>query len=154
VADGYIRSRSDLEDSKRSLTWAEEGARESGRDPSTLGFALLKNAFVWEDGDAWEVVRDGVAHQLGVYPAWYQGADTPGRPFEVDPPPEEALRATTAVGDRHEVIKELSPIVDAFAGRDEFHFVVRLHYPGMDLETAARSVELFGAEVLPALKGS
>jgi hypothetical protein len=30
---------------------------------------------------------------------------------------------------------------------------VRLHYPGMDLDTAARAVELFAAEVLPPLKG-
>jgi len=32
--------------------------------------------------------------------------------------------------------------------------VVRLHYPGMDLETAGRAVELFGEEVVPALKGA
>jgi hypothetical protein len=30
--------------------------------------------------------------------------------------------------------------------------VVRLHYPGMDLETASRATELFAAEVVPALK--
>jgi hypothetical protein len=52
------------------------------------------------------------------------------------------------------VIRGLRPLVDAFAHRDEFHLVVRLHYPGMDLDTSARSVELFGGEVLPALKGS
>jgi hypothetical protein len=44
--------------------------------------------------------------------------------------------------------------VETFAGRRDFHLVVRLHYPGMDLDTAARSVEVFGGEVLPALKGS
>jgi hypothetical protein len=44
--------------------------------------------------------------------------------------------------------------VDTFADRDEFHLVVRLHYPGMDLDTASRAVELFGEGVLPALKGA
>jgi hypothetical protein len=44
--------------------------------------------------------------------------------------------------------------VEAFGDREHFHLVVRLHYPGMELETAARSVELFGEEVLPALKGA
>lgn len=72
----------------------------------------------------------------------------------VTPPPEEVLRRMTPAGDRHEVLRVLRPIVDAFAGRDEFHLVVRLHYPGMDFDTAARAIELFGAEVLPALKGS
>ena len=135
LGDGYIRSRGGLEDGKQALTWAEEGAREAGKDPSALAFAQLQNAFVWEDGDAWETVRPGAAHQLGVYAAWRAGNLTPA-------------------GDRHEVIKALRPRVDAFGDRREFHLVVRLHYPGMDMETAGRAVELFGEEVLPALKGS
>ena len=154
LGDGYIRSRSGLDTAKESLRWAEESARESGKDPDALGFALLQNAFVWEDGDAWEVVREGVAHQLGVYPAWGAGTDTPGHPLVVTPPDEDTLRQTTPAGDRHAVLRALRPIVDAFARRDEFHLVVRLHYPGMDFATSARAVELFGTEVLPALQGS
>jgi alkanesulfonate monooxygenase SsuD/methylene tetrahydromethanopterin reductase-like flavin-dependent oxidoreductase (luciferase family) len=154
MGDGYIRSRSGVDAAKESLRLAEEAARESGKDPGSLGFALLQNAFVWEEGDAWEVVRPGVEHQLGVYPGWASGSDTPGRPLEVPPPPDEVLRATTPAGDRHEVLRALRPLVDTFAGREEFHLVVRLHYPGMDFDTAARAVELFGTEVLPALKGT
>jgi probable F420-dependent oxidoreductase len=154
LADGYIRSRSSLDEAKQALRWAEDGARAAGKDPGSLGFAFLQNAFVWEDGDAWDVVGKGVAHQLGVYPAWGTGADTPGRSLVATPPPDEVLRRTTPAGDRHAVLRALRPIIDAFAGRDEFHLVVRLHYPGMDFDTAARAIELFGAEVLPALKGS
>jgi hypothetical protein len=40
------------------------------------------------------------------------------------------------------------------AGDRDVHLVVRLHYPGMDLETAARAVELFASDVLPTLKSS
>lgn len=155
LADGYIRSRSSLQEAREAVAWAEEGARQAGKDPEALGFAFLQNAFVWEDGDAWEVVRPGVAHQLGVYAGWRAGTDAPEKPtLQVTPPPEEVLRATTPAGDRHQVLRALKPIADAFGSRREFHLVVRLHYPGMDLETAARSVELFGAEVLPVLKGS
>lgn len=154
LGDGYILSRSSLEQATRSLAWAEEAARAAGKPPGSLGFALLKNAFVWEDGDAWEVAKAGVAHQLGVYPAWRAGADTPDRPFEVTPPDEATMREVTAAGDRRQVTRLLRPLVDAFADREEFHLIVRLHYPGMDLDTAARAVELFGTEVLPALKGS
>jgi probable F420-dependent oxidoreductase len=155
LGDGYIRSRGGLDSAKEALVWFEQGAREAGRDPDTLGWAQLQNAFVWEDGDAWEIVRPGASHQLGVYEGWRQGTDTPDHEdLEVLPPDEETLRKLTPAGDRHEVIRALRPLVDAFAHRDEFHLVVRLHYPGMDLDTSARSVELFGGEVLPALKGS
>ncbi|HEX2025997.1 MAG TPA: LLM class flavin-dependent oxidoreductase [Actinomycetota bacterium] len=155
VGDGYIRSRGGLNSAKEALVWFEDGARQAGRDPDRLGWAQLQNAFVWEDGDAWEVVRPGAAHQLGVYEGWRVGTDTPEREeLEVIPPDEETLRKLTPAGDRHEVIRALRPLVDAFATRDEFHLVVRLHYPGMDLATAGRSVELFGEAVLPALKGA
>ena len=155
LGDGYIRSRGGLDSAKEALVWFEQGAREAGRDPDTLGWAQLQNAFVWEDGDAWEIVHPGVSHQLGVYEGWRQGTDTPDHEdLEVLPPDEQTLRKLTPAGDRHQVIRGLRPLVDAFAHRDEFHLVVRLHYPGMDLDTSARSVELFGGEVLPALKGS
>ena len=155
LGDGYIRSRGDLESTKEALAWAEEGAREGGKDPASLGFALLQNAFVWEDGDAWEVVRDGAAHQLGVYAGWRAGTDTPELPeLKVMPPEEEILRTMTPAGDPHTVIRALRPLIEAFASRREFHLVVRLHYPGMDRDTAERSIELFASEVLPALKGA
>jgi probable F420-dependent oxidoreductase len=155
LGDGYIRSRGDVEEGKQAVAWAEEGAREAGKDPQELGFAQLQNAFVWEDGDAWRVVRDGVAHQIGVYAGWRAGTDTPEQPeLQVMPPDDEGLMELTPSGDRHEVLQALRPLVDSFGSRREFHLVVRLHYPGMDLETASRAVELFGTEVLPALKGS
>jgi probable F420-dependent oxidoreductase len=155
LGDGYIRSRGGLEEGKQALAWAEEGARDAGKDADELAFAQLQNAFVWEDGDAWESVREGAAHQLGVYAAWRGGADTPEKPtLEVPDLGDGTLRELTPAGDRHQVIQALRPLVEAFGGRREFHLVVRLHYPGMDLDTAGRAVELFGAEVLPALKGS
>jgi probable F420-dependent oxidoreductase len=155
LGEGYIRSRGNLESARQALAWAEEGARTAGKDASGLRFALLQNAFVWEEGDAWERVRDGVAHQLGVYAGWRAGTDTPERPeLQVMPPDEEELRAMTPSGDRHTVLRALRPLVETFGSRKEFDLVVRLHYPGMDLDTAARAVELFGEEVIPGLKGA
>jgi probable F420-dependent oxidoreductase len=155
LGDGFIRSRGGLEDGKQAVKWAEEGAREAGRDPASLGFAQLQNAFVWKDGDAWKVVRGGANHQLGVYAAWRAEADTPEHPsLDVPDLGDETLRELTVAGDVHEVLRGLRPLIDAFGDRREFHLVVRLHYPGMGLETAGRAIELFGEEVLPALKGS
>lgn len=153
LGDGYILSRTTLENAERTLRWAEQGAREAGKAPGDLGFALLRNAFVLREGDAWAAIRDGLAHQLGVYPAWAAGADTPDRDFEVHPPDEETMRAVTTTGNPQEVLRELRPFVQTFAGRLEHHLIVRLHYPGMTLDDAARAVEVFGEDVLPALKG-
>lgn len=153
LGDGYILSRTTLGNAERTLRWAEDGAREAGQSPRELGFAVLRNAFVLREGDPWEVARSGVEHQLGVYPAWAAGTDTPGRGFEVHPPDEETMRKVTTAGDPPTVIRELRGFVDAFGDREDFHLIVRLHYPGMDLDTAARAVEVFGEDVLPALKG-
>ncbi len=154
IGDGYIRSRSGLQDSLQALRWAEEGAREAGKDPEALGFTLLQNAFAWDEGDAWEPVRAGVEHQIATYAGWREASDTPGHGFENPPVDEQMLKHLTIHGTPDEVVHGLRPIVDAFAGRPEFTLIVRLQYPGMDDDTARRAVELFGTEVLPALKGA
>ncbi len=155
IADGYIRTRGGNVDRMRhDLQIADEAARSSGRSTEHLAFAQLQNAFVWEDGDAWDAVYPGVAHQIGVYRAWDEGGDTPGQDLDVTAPDEELLRKLTPAGSSTEVIAALRPLVEAFAGQREFHLIVRLHYPGMDFETASRAVELFGERVLPALKGA
>ena len=155
IADGYIRTRGgNVDRMRRDLQLVEEAARSSGRDSDGLAFAQLQNVFVWEDGDAWEVVRDGAAHQIGVYGGWSAGGDTPGQDLVLPPPDEELLRKLTPAGTSAEVVSALRPLVESFAGRREFHLIVRLHYPGMDFETASRAVELFGERVLPALKGA
>jgi alkanesulfonate monooxygenase SsuD/methylene tetrahydromethanopterin reductase-like flavin-dependent oxidoreductase (luciferase family) len=153
LGNGYIRSRSDVENARRALALAEEGARAGGRDPRRLGFAQLKSAFVSEEGDAWERVQEGARHHIGIYSAWDEGADTPGKGFWVSPPDDEELRRIVAAGTSDEVATELRPWVEAFGDRDEFHLVVRLHYPGMELDVAARCVELFAERVMPRLRG-
>src|SRR6266545_1059150 len=79
-------------------------------------------------------------------------ADTPDDDrLEPTPPDEETMRTWTPAGTPEEVLRALRPLAEAFGDR-ELHLIVRLHYPGMDLEPAARAVELFGQEILPSLK--
>ncbi len=153
LADGYITDAYPLDEARRALELMEEGATSAGRDPGTLGVALMQNAFVVRDGDAWTSVQPGVAHQLGTYEAWDAGDDTPARDrLDPAPPPEAEQRAQTPAGSPREVAEALAPVVDAFAGRDELHLIVRLHYPGMDPGVAAEAVELFASEVAPRLR--
>ena len=155
LADGYIRTRGgDVEKMRRDVQAMEQAAREAGRDPSSMAFAQLQNTFVWDGGDAWDVVGGFVGNQLGIYRGWGAGGDTPDRGFFLDPPEEATMRFLTPAGTPHEVIRALRPMVEAFGGRREFHLIVRLHYPGMGFDTAARAMELFAEQVMPALKGS
>ena len=155
LADGYIRTRGgDVEKMRRDIAWADEEARKAGGDPSSLAFAQLQNVFVWDDGDtAWEIASKYVPNQLGIYGGWDAGGDTPDQGFVLAPPDEQTMRYLTPTGSPQDLIRVLRPMVEAFGSRREFHLVVRLHYPGMDFETASRAVELFAERVLPALKG-
>ena len=94
------------------------------------------------------------SRQLGVYAGWAAGSDTPGQDFFVVPPDEETLRRTTPAGTPADVAQALRPMAAAFGERKEFHLIVRLHYPGMDFDTAGRAIELFAEKVIPALKGA
>ena len=154
LGDGYIRSRSGgIDEARGGLQLAEEGARGAGKDTRAIGLAQLQNVFVWDEGDAWEVARSGANHQIGTYAAWREGHDTPEHDSLEVPDAADVARELTPVGSPAEVGRALRPWVEAFGDRDEFHLIVRLHYPGMDFETATHAVELFGEEVLPALKG-
>lgn len=155
LGDGYITDDAGVEEVARCLGVAEQGARDASRDPRALALAVLINAFVARDGDAWEIVREGVRHQIGAYSAWDAGHDTPEHDsLEPVLGDEEELRRSTHAGTPAEVIRALRPLVTAFGEGRELHLVVRLHYPGMSFETASRAVELFAEEVVPALKGA
>ena len=152
LADGYITDDAGPERVRAYLALAEEGAREADRDPAHLELILLQNAFVTGTGDAWPHIREGVAHQLGAYDAWAEGGDTPANDaLEIAEPDEAELRRSTPHGTPEEVAAALRPTVRAFADERDVELVVRLHYPGMDLETAAAAVELFASEVMPDL---
>jgi probable F420-dependent oxidoreductase len=154
LADGHITDS--VDDPTRLgeiVALMDEGARAAGKDPRRLGLTLLQNVFVHEDADrAWEVVRDGVAHQHGVYESWADGHDTPGHdslePLLADP---FSTRAGAIVGDPDVVAKALLPVVRAHADR-HLELVVRLHYPGMDFGSAAPAIELFATRVIPRLR--
>jgi probable F420-dependent oxidoreductase len=152
MADGLITDEAEPDALDRALAVLHEGARDVGRDPRRVALALTRNVFPWRGGDHWDVLREGLTQQLGAYRAWEQGDDTPERD-ELSPTldADEARRWTHA-GEPADVVTALRPMLARYADRDELHLVVRLHYPGMGLATAARATELFAREVMPALR--
>jgi hypothetical protein len=132
---------------------AEE--REKAGLPGQPIVGLLQNGFVTKDPERdWPAVRDGIGHQLGVYAGWRVGTDVPGEPLQIFPPPEGDIRRTTAFGTPDQVVEFLTPIVQELAKYDDAHLVVRLHYPGMTAEPAARAIELYAREVVPRLRAA
>ena len=152
LADGYITDETGPDEIRGNLALVDEGARSVGRDPGERSVVLLQNAFAWRDGDPWPLIREGVVQQLGSYEAWANAADTPELDhLEPAVPSDEDLRLSTPAGTPEDVVGSLLPLIRAAGDRD-VHLVARLHYPGMDLPTASRAVELFATDVLPALK--
>jgi probable F420-dependent oxidoreductase len=152
IADGHITDADDPVHVRKALTLLEEGARAAGRDPDRLHLALMANAFVAEDR-AWEIAAPGVLHQLGAYEAWDAGHDTPEHDsLEALGSDEHAARRATAAGSPDDVAHALEPFVRSFGDRAEADLIVRLHYPGMGLDDAARAVTSFGERVLPMLR--
>ena len=130
---------------------AEERAKTGRTGPPIV--ALLQNAYVTGDPDRdWPMVREGIGHQLGTYSGWRAGTDVPGTPLQVMPPDEDSIRQTTAFGTPDQVVDYLTPIVKVLGEYPDAHLIVRLYYPGMTAEPAARAIDLFAREVAPRLK--
>lgn len=152
IGDGYISSRAEPERVARAFEMAAAERAKAGMEGPPV-VALLQNAFVTEDPQSdWPMVRDGIGHQLGVYAGWRAGTDVPGKPLEVIPPDEDDIRRTTAYGTPDEVVASLEPIVEVLARYPESHLILRVHYPGMAAEPAARAIELLAREVAPRLR--
>jgi probable F420-dependent oxidoreductase len=155
LADGfiYIPDTGADDEVRPALEHLAAGAHEAGRDPDEIAFVWLQNAFVSAEPDALAAARSGIAHQIGAYQAWDDGQDTPEHDSLEPPPPTDAeLRSSTIAGSPDEVSSALGKILAPAADLRDVHLVVRLHYPGMDLATATNALEMFGREVLPALR--
>ncbi|HEX6130550.1 MAG TPA: LLM class flavin-dependent oxidoreductase [Actinomycetota bacterium] len=154
LGDGHLTDGDEPDALAHAVALVDEGARSAGKDPGGLRLVLMRNAFVVEEGDAWAAVRAGVVHQWGAYDAWARGDDTPARDrLDAVLEDDDVARRATDAGTPAAVAERLTAAVAPWRGRD-VEVVVRLHYPGMDLEPAARAVALFGEHVLPALRGA
>jgi probable F420-dependent oxidoreductase len=152
IGDGYISSRASVERVARAFRMTADERAAAGLD-GPPHVAVLHNAFVTEDPEGdWPMVHAGVAHQLGVYAGWGAGTDTPTARLEVRAPDEDRIRATTAYGKPGDVVDQLRPLADVLSEYPRADLIVRLHYPGMDADAAARAITLFARDVAPALR--
>jgi alkanesulfonate monooxygenase SsuD/methylene tetrahydromethanopterin reductase-like flavin-dependent oxidoreductase (luciferase family) len=153
LADGFLATEVDPEQFATQVGWAREerSRRSAASRPFTIGLHLP--TFVWDEPDAFEIVRD----QLHYVDWKYEDMDgARGRTGEPPAPPaltmaeEDRLRRTSLVGTPDEVAERIHRFHQV-AGSD-FHFIARLYLPGLDYEVQQRTLELFASEVVPRVR--
>jgi alkanesulfonate monooxygenase SsuD/methylene tetrahydromethanopterin reductase-like flavin-dependent oxidoreductase (luciferase family) len=154
IADGWIAGEPTTEELAERVAWLRDETARVGCSFDDLEIAGYWPTFVWEGGDAWEVVRPYHHYQEWKYD---DSVEAKGRLGPVPSPPaldaetEAAIRAPMICGTPEAVIEQIATLADVAGPR--FHFVGRLYYPGMDLEVMRESTRLFAERVVPALRG-
>jgi probable F420-dependent oxidoreductase len=128
----------------------DEAARAAGKNPAELTVGFHVNAWVARDGRLPDDVQQAMWNQIGRYALWH-AQDGGSTDTELPPLDEAEIRRRAWVGTPDQVVAAARPWVEAFGQRD-LHIVFRLHYPGLPMQAATEAVQLFAAEVIPALE--
>jgi alkanesulfonate monooxygenase SsuD/methylene tetrahydromethanopterin reductase-like flavin-dependent oxidoreductase (luciferase family) len=124
---------------------------ESGREVGDREVAAVATVFLDDDAErAWEIAGPHVLYQQNQYQQWFrEAADRPTDDFEVAASEAELRESAVLVGTPEDVLERIR----AFHARVSFtHFSFWCLLPGMKLEQALRSLDLFVDRVLPALR--
>jgi len=155
VADGWMANRPDPAGLRTAVGWLHDELGRHGRSREDVEVGGHWPVFVDEDPDrAWEVVRPYVHYVEAKYDAADQrarGEPIPS-PRPLDVAEAAALRASVLCGTPDQVAAAIVELDRAAGGR--LHFVARLYYPGMDLDTMRRAAELFAERVIPAVRSA
>lgn len=148
LGDGYIAPVGTPKDLQRRLSWLKE---EGPLDNFPISVSV--NGFVGGH-DAWDCVSSGVEHVLSQYQRWYGASNDPAETgkgriaVSEEGPPRHFI-----VGTPEQCVEKLAPLCNLLASNvKESHVLIRLTFPGLSEEDAIRSVDLFGTEVIPALR--
>ncbi len=154
LADGWMANRPDPGTLRTAVGWLTDELRRTGRSDTEVEIAGHWPVFVDDDPDrAWAAVRDHARYVEWKYDAIDERRPPTGPPAM--PPPlddavEKALRSIVLCGTPDDVAARIVEL--AGAAGPGLHFVARLYYPGMDVETMRRAARLFAERVAPAVR--
>jgi alkanesulfonate monooxygenase SsuD/methylene tetrahydromethanopterin reductase-like flavin-dependent oxidoreductase (luciferase family) len=154
IADGYLSGDCPPEEFAQQVRWLEEElAARAPAPPFEIG--IYQPTFAWEDGDAWELVRDHHHYLNWKYDDMSDAARRTGAAPAAPPltaEAEAALREHAVVGTPEQVAEGVRAYAAAAAGH-ELHYVAQLYYPGMPYERQREAVRVFAQRVMPLLRG-
>ncbi len=148
IADGLILSRG-----REQVRWFHAAAQEAGRDPEALSLATIRIVHVAESRErARDIIGEHLLYHENSYRDWFKTGDLAheqgAEPYRsVDELPLDRY----ILGTPEECIAEIRRLGDLYKFN---HFIFWGRLPGLPLEEARRSLQLFAEEVAPALRAT
>ncbi len=128
-----------------------EALRAAGKDPARFSIVNSRVVYVADSEEqAWRDTHDALMYQAELYGKWLSAAAGTTDPSKILIRPDpERLRKTSVLGTAAEVRAKLETIVDTTPMTE---LITVMQLPGLAPANARRSLERFGAEVLPYMK--
>jgi alkanesulfonate monooxygenase SsuD/methylene tetrahydromethanopterin reductase-like flavin-dependent oxidoreductase (luciferase family) len=128
-----------------------EALKASGKDPARYSIVNSRVVYVADSEEhAWSDTRDALMYQAELYGKWLAAAaGTTDQSKVLIRPDSERLRRTSVLGTASEVAARLEQIIESTPMTE---LIVVTQLPGLDPAKARRSLDRFGADVLPRLK--
>jgi alkanesulfonate monooxygenase SsuD/methylene tetrahydromethanopterin reductase-like flavin-dependent oxidoreductase (luciferase family) len=128
-----------------------EALKARGKDPSRYSIVNSRVVYVADsEEEAWRDTREPLMYQAELYGKWLSAAaGTTDQSKVLIRPDPERLRRTSVLGTPDEVRIRLNEIIETTPMTE---LIVVSQLPGLDPAKARRSLDRFGAEVLPGLK--
>jgi alkanesulfonate monooxygenase SsuD/methylene tetrahydromethanopterin reductase-like flavin-dependent oxidoreductase (luciferase family) len=128
-----------------------EALKAAGKDPARYSIVNSRVVYVADSEEqAWRDTRDALMYQAELYGLWLSAAaGTTDQSKVLIRPDPDRLRRTSVLGTASEVAAKLEQVL---ASTPITELIVVMQLPGLDPAKARRSLDRFGAEVLPRFK--
>jgi alkanesulfonate monooxygenase SsuD/methylene tetrahydromethanopterin reductase-like flavin-dependent oxidoreductase (luciferase family) len=128
-----------------------DAIKAAGKDPARYSIVNSRVVYIADSEEqAWRDTRDALMYQAELYGKWLSAAaGTTDQSKVLIRPDAERLRRTSVLGTASEVAARLEETLESTPMTE---LIVVTQLPGLDPAKARRSLERFGAEVLPRFK--
>jgi alkanesulfonate monooxygenase SsuD/methylene tetrahydromethanopterin reductase-like flavin-dependent oxidoreductase (luciferase family) len=129
-----------------------DALKELGKDPARYSIVNSRVVYISDtEAEAWNDARGALMYQAELYGKWLSAAaGTSDQSRVLIRPDPDRLRRTSILGPPAQVRERIAEIVETTPLTE---LIVVTQLPGLDPAKAMRSLERFGREVLPAIKG-
>ncbi len=136
---------------RREVAVYLDALKAAGKDPARYSIVNSRVVYVADSEEqAWRDTRDALMYQAELHGLWLSAAaGTTDQSKVLIRPDPDRLRRTSVLGTASEVAAKLEQVL---ASTPITELIVVMQLPGLDPAKARRSLDRFGAEVVPRLK--